>query len=285
MKEAGMASIAGFEDLDVFNPPQTYTSAARGYDAASPGWGRVIERTLELLEIEPGDTVLDVGCGPGILSVRAAPLVGAEGSVTGIDVAEGMLDVAREKAASQGAGDAVSFELGDMHALQFPDGRFDAVACSFAMFFAQDVTAVGRELWRVLAPGGRLVVATIGEQFFEPMWSEFRRETARHRPDLDIGMPWERRQVADGGTLCGLLAAGDVRIRRLEVEDVRVPLLGPDDWWAIAEGTGIRRAIEEMGPETAQAVREANALWMQEQGVTSVTISANYVLAERPAAS
>ncbi len=278
-----MGSIAGFEDLELFNPPETYTSAARGYDAASPGWGRVIEHTLELLRVRPGDAVLDVGCGPGILSVGAAPLVGSDGSVTGVDVAEGMLEVAREKAAERGVGDAVSFELGDMHSLQFPDGRFDAVACSYAMFFAQDVTAVGRELWRVVAPGGRLVVATIGEQFFEPMWTQFRRETARHRPDLDIGMPWERRQVADGGTLCGLLAAGDVRIRRLEVEDVPVPLSGPDDWWAIAEGTGIRRAIEEMGAETAQAVRDANSRWMEEHGVASVTISTNFVLAERPA--
>ncbi len=277
-----MASIAGFEDLELFNPPETYTSAARGYDAASPGWGRVIDHTLELLALQPDDAVLDVGCGPGILSVRAPALVTPGGSVTGVDVAEGMLAVAREKAAEHGVADQVSFELGDMHALPFSDGQFDAVACSFAMFFAQDVTAVGRELWRVLAPGGRLVVATIGEQFFEPMWTEFRRETARHRPDLDIGMPWERRQVSDGGTLCGLLAAGDLRIRRFEAEDVPVPLSGPADWWAIAEGTGIRRAIEEMGPDTAQAVRDANGSWMEDHGVTSVTISANYVLAERP---
>jgi len=277
-----MAGIAGFEDLELFNPPQTYTSAARGYDAASPGWGRVIERTLQLLAVRPGDAVADVGCGPGILAVGAAPLVAPGGSVTGIDVAEGMLEVAREKAASQGAGDAVSFELGDMHDLRFPDGHFDAVACSYAMFFARDVTAVGRELWRVVAPGGRLVVATIGEQFFEPMWGAFRRETARRRPELEIDMPWERPQVADGGTLCGLLAAGGVRIRRLEVEDVPVPLSGPDDWWAIAEGTGIRRAIEEMGPQTAQAVRDANARWMEEHGVASVTISTNFVLAEKP---
>jgi SAM-dependent methyltransferase len=277
-----MAGIAGFEDLELFNPPHTYTSAARGYDAASPGWGRVIDHTLELLRVRPGDAVLDVGCGPGILSVQAAPRVAPGGSVTGVDVAEGMLEVAREKAAQRGAGDALAFELGDMHELRFPDGAFDAVACSYAMFFAQDVTAVGRELWRVVAPGGRLVVATIGEQFFEPMWSQFRRETARLRPQLDIGMPWERRQVADGGTLCGLLAAGGVRIRRLEVEDVPVPLSGPDDWWAIAEGTGIRRAIEEMGPQAAQAVREANARWMEQHDVASVTISTNFVLAERP---
>lgn len=277
-----MSSIAGFEDLDLFNPPETYTSAARGYDAAQPGWGRVIDHSLELLALAPGDAVLDIGCGPGILAVHAAPQVSPSGSVTGVDVAEGMLEVAREKAAEHGVSDAVSFQLGDMHDLPFADEHFDAVVCSYAMFFAQSVTAVGRELWRVVAPGGRLVVATIGEQFFEPMWSEFRGETARHRPDLDIGMPWERRQVADGGTLCGLLAAGGVRIRRLEVEDVPVPLSGPDDWWAIAEGTGIRRAIEEMGPDAAAEVRAANARWFEEQGVASVTISTNFVLAEKP---
>jgi SAM-dependent methyltransferase len=279
-----MSSIAGFEDLDLFNPPETYTSAARGYDAAQPGWGRVIDHSLELLALSPGQSVLDVGCGPGILAVQAAAQVAPGGAVTGVDVAEGMLEVAREKAAEHGVGDAVSFQLGDMHELPFADERFDAVVCSYAMFFAQSVTAVGRELWRVVAPGGRLVVATIGEQFFEPMWGAFRRETARLRPDLDVSMPWERRQVADGGTLCGLLAAGGVRIRSLEVEDVPVPLSGPDDWWAIAEGTGIRRAIEEMGPEAAAEVRAANARWFEQQGVASVTISTNFVLAEKPRA-
>jgi SAM-dependent methyltransferase len=279
-----MAGIVELEDLETFNPPDTYTSAARGYEATQPGWGRVIERTLELLRLAPGEDLLDVGCGPGILPVRAASLVSPGGSVTGLDVSEGMLAVAREKAAEHGVGDAISFELGDMHALPFPDGRFDAVACTYAMFFARDVTAVGRELWRVLKPGGTLVVATIGEQFFEPMWSRFRRESARLCPDLDVGMPWERRVVADGGTLSGLLAAADVRIRLLEVEDVPVPLSGPDDWWAIAEGTGIRRAVEEMGPANAQAVRDANAAWFREHGVGSVTISTNFVLAEKPPA-
>ncbi len=279
-----MASIAGFEDLELFNPPQTYTSAARGYEAAQPGWGRVIDHSLELLRLQPGDAVLDIGCGPGILAVRAAAQVAPGGSVTGVDISEGMLEVAREKASQQGVADAVAFQIGDMHALPFPDGHFDAICCSYAMFFARSVTAVGRELWRVLAPGGRLVVATIGEQFFEPMWSQFRAETARLRPGLEIDMPWERRQVADGGTLCGLLAAGDVRIRLLEVEDVPVPLAGPDDWWQIAEGTGIRRAIEEMGPEAAQAVREANTRWFEQNGVRQVTISTNFVLAEKPAA-
>ena len=279
-----MASIAGFEDLELFNPPQTYSSAARGYEAAQPGWGRVIDHSLELLRLTPGDAVLDIGCGPGILAVRAAEQVAPGGSVTGVDISEGMLEVAREKAAAHGVADAVAFQLGDMHALPFPDGHFTAICCSYAMFFARSVTAVGRELWRVLAPGGRLVVATIGEQFFEPMWSQFRAETARLRPGLVIDMPWERRQVADGGTLCGLLAAGDVRIRLVEVEDVPVPLSGPDDWWQIAEGTGIRRAIEEMGPEAAQAVREANTRWFEDNGVEQVTISTNFVLAEKPAA-
>ena len=279
-----MASIAGFEDLELFNPPETYTSVARGYEAAQPGWGRVIDHSLELARPAPGDALLDIGCGPGILAVRAADQVLPGGSVTGVDIAEGMLEVAREKAAEHGVGDRVAFQLGDMHDLPFPDEHFDVVVCSYAMFFARSVTAVGRELWRVLAPGGRLVVATIGEQFFEPMWSQFRAETARLRPGLEVDMPWERRQVADGGTLCGLLAAGDVRIRLLEVEDVPVPLSGPDDWWGIAEGTGIRRAIEEMGAETAQAVREANTRWMEEHGVTSVTISTNFVLAEKPRA-
>lgn len=279
-----MAGIAGFEDLELFNPPQTYSSAARGYEAAQPGWGRVIDHSLELLRLARGDAVLDVGCGPGILAVRAAGQVAPGGSVTGVDVSEGMLEVAREKAAEHGVADEVAFQLGDMHELPFPDGRFDAICCSYAMFFASSVTAVGRELWRVLAPGGRLVVATIGEQFFEPMWSRFREETARLRPGLEVDMPWERRQVADGGTLCGLLAAGDVRIRLLEVEDVPVPLSGPDDWWQIAEGTGIRRAVEEMGPETAQAVREANTRWFERNGVDHVTISTNFVLAEKPAA-
>lgn len=279
-----MTRQTGFEDVEVFDPRQTYSSAARDYDAAAPGWGRVIGHSLELLRPQPGDTLLDVGCGPGILAVRAAEQVAPDGAVTAVDLSEEMLGLARAKATSAGVADAITFEVGDMHRLRFPDGCFDAVACSFAMFFARDVTAVGRELWRVVAPGGRLVVTTVGEQFFEPMWTQFRAETARVRPQLEIDMPWERRQVSDGGTLCGLLAAGGLRLRRYEAEDLRVPIEHPDDWWRMAAGTGIRRAVEEMGPEAAAEVRAANADWIERHGVDSVTLSTNWVLAERPSA-
>lgn len=113
---------------------------------------------LSLAGIEPGQRVLDVGCGTGTQTVAIARAVGTGGAVTGVDVAPEMLAVARRKAAR--AGVAVEFHPAEASALPFPDRSFDRVLMCMAMHMvpeAERAACVG-ELARVLAPGGRLAL-------------------------------------------------------------------------------------------------------------------------------
>lgn len=103
--------------------------------------------------ITRGQSVLDVACGTGILARVAAERVAPDGWVLGLDRNEGMLAIARQKAPK------VDWKLGRAEELPFPDATFDAVISQFGLMFFDDRRAAVKEMWRVLAPGGRLSVA------------------------------------------------------------------------------------------------------------------------------
>jgi SAM-dependent methyltransferase len=107
----------------------------------------------EIAGLKPGDRVLDVACGTGVLAREAATRTGSTGRVTGLDLNEGMLAVARRLRPE------IDWRQGDAAKLPFPDGAFDAVVSQFALMFFPDRVATLREMWRVLAPHGRLAVA------------------------------------------------------------------------------------------------------------------------------
>ncbi len=102
----------------------------------------------------PNDSVLDVACGGGIVVCAFAPEVKC---ATGIDMTPAMLDRARQLAAEKGIGN-VSWDQGDVGSLPYADARFDIVVTRFSMHHFLDPIAVLREMMRVCAPGGRVVV-------------------------------------------------------------------------------------------------------------------------------
>jgi ubiquinone/menaquinone biosynthesis C-methylase UbiE len=114
--------------------------------------------TLDLAQLKTGDKVLEIGCGTGTLTLAAKARVGASGEATGIDIAPEMIAVAGRKAARKGAD--ISFQLGNIENIPFPDHRFDVVICSFMIFHMPDaVRRKGlKEIYRVLKSGGQLFV-------------------------------------------------------------------------------------------------------------------------------
>lgn len=107
------------------------------------------------LGLVPGEQVLDVGCGPGILATEMAADVGAEGRIEGIDISESMLALA---AARCGALEQVTLRSGRAEALPFDDGTFDAAVAVQVYEYVPDIEAALGELFRVLKPGGRAVI-------------------------------------------------------------------------------------------------------------------------------
>ena len=111
------------------------------------------DRVADAAGIRPGQRVLDVACGTGVLARAVAARVGPAGAVAGVDVNDGMLAVARRKAP------AVDWRQGRAEALPFASDNFDAVVSQFGLMFFADRPAALREMLRVLRPGGRLAVA------------------------------------------------------------------------------------------------------------------------------
>src|SRR5262245_20699899 len=114
---------------------RTYNAAADHFDDEPLAfWARIGARTVSRLELHPGASVLDVGCGTGASALPAAEAVGPDGHVIGVDLADRMLEQARDKARALGLTN-VDFRAGDMTATGYPDGSFDAVVSVLSIFF------------------------------------------------------------------------------------------------------------------------------------------------------
>ncbi len=115
-------------------------------------------QTADLAQLQPGEAVLDVGCGTGALAMIASQRVGATGRVCGIDPGPKQITRARSKA--ERASLPIDFQVGVIEQLAFPDQSFDVVLSTLVMHhLPDDLKRLGlAEMARVLKPGGRLVM-------------------------------------------------------------------------------------------------------------------------------
>jgi len=141
--------------MDTRDRGQVNRSAAEVYEeffipALFQEW---TNRVADAAHIQVGQRVLDVACGTGILARTVAERVGANGSVVGIDVNEGMLVVAKRKAPD------IEWRQGKAEMLPFDEDSFDVVVSQFGLMFFEDRPLALREMMRVLRPGGHLAIA------------------------------------------------------------------------------------------------------------------------------
>jgi arsenite methyltransferase len=132
-----------------------------------------VANPFSLGRLEPGERVLDLGCGAGTDSLVAALQVGPEGTVTGIDMTPEMLAKARDSAAELGL-ENVTFVEGEAEVLPFRDGSFDVVISNGVIDLIPDKDVVFSEVYRVLRPGGRIQIADVTIQ--RPVSEEGRRK-------------------------------------------------------------------------------------------------------------
>jgi SAM-dependent methyltransferase len=123
--------------------------------------------------LQPGEDVLDVGCGAGMDSLVAAQMVGASGSVTGIDMTPEMVVKARGSIAEMGLGNVRIVE-GSAEQLPFDDASFDVVISNGVIDLIPDKDAVFSEITRALRPGGRIQLADVTIQ--NPVSEESKRD-------------------------------------------------------------------------------------------------------------
>ena len=133
---------------------------------------------------QPGERILDAACGTGAVAREAVHVLGASGRVTGLDLNAGMLTIAREHD-PQGS---VQWQEGSVQAMPFPDGVFTLLLCQQGLQFCPDRAAALREMYRVLASGGRLVLSVWRAMERTPGFLALSQALARHvSPEAEIG--------------------------------------------------------------------------------------------------
>jgi SAM-dependent methyltransferase len=152
-------------------------------------------------DVHPGNRVLDVACGTGVLARAAAAQVGSSGLIVGLDITPGMLEVARRLAP------AIAWQQGTADALAFADQSFDAVVSQFGLMFFPDREKSLREMLRVLVTGGRLAVAVWDSLAHNPAFARevavLERIAGSHAADA-LRAPFA---LGDGTALAHLAAA------------------------------------------------------------------------------
>ncbi|HEY8258684.1 MAG TPA: methyltransferase domain-containing protein [Gemmatimonadales bacterium] len=161
-------------------------------------------RVAEAARIHPGDRVLDVACGTGVLARAAARRAAPGGSVTGLDLANGMLAIAARLSPD------ITWRQGSANDLPFPDRTFDAVVSQFGLMFFPDPAGALREMMRVLVPGGRLAVAVWGSLADTPAYAAEVALAERHAGSGVADVLREPFVMGEGSRLADLFHAAGI---------------------------------------------------------------------------
>ncbi|WP_445367455.1 class I SAM-dependent methyltransferase [Methylomonas sp. BW4-1] len=258
-----------------------YNTAADLFDhPANTFWNRFGHSTIERIGLRQGDQVLDVCSGTGASALPAARMVGSDGRVVAVDLAEKLLTRAADKAQADGL-ENLEFRVHDMLALGYPDGYFDAVVCVFGIFFVPDMAAAVKELWRQVRPGGRLAITTWGPDLFEPANTSLWQAIRQQRPELykDFN-PWDRISTPKG--LLDMLAEAGLTEVHISAETATHALSEPEDWWTLAMGSGYRGTLDQLNSEQLQKVKQANLDQLVSQSVTEISANVIYAVADKP---
>lgn len=142
-----------------------------GWDKAAglyeQSWQKQLEpaqtRLMELAALGPGQRVIDIACGTGLVTFAAAAAVGPAGTVVGVDLSETMVTLARARARERGLRH-LRFERMDAEELALPSASYDAALCALGLMYVPDARKAVAEMVRLLAPCGRIVAAVWGQR-------------------------------------------------------------------------------------------------------------------------
>lgn len=250
----------------------------------------VSERLVELLDPRPGETILELACGPGDTGFLAAPRLQPGGRLVSTDAAPEMVDAARRRAAELGLTDGVvSFVVENMTALSLDGAAVDGVLCRWGIMLVPDMDAAAREIGRVVRPGGRAAVAVWASPDENDWMTAAGRAAVElglvERPDPEAPGPF---RLSGEGSLAAVLEGGGLAVET--VEDV--PLIwragSLAEWWDVSRDMSrmLSLILEQVSPEEAEAIRagaeQRLGRYVQDDGTLAVPGLARVALARRP---
>jgi ubiquinone/menaquinone biosynthesis C-methylase UbiE len=204
------------------------------------------------LGAQPGERVLDVGCGPGFFVAELLDAVGTEGRVTGVDMEPTMLAVAAKRTEGR---DNVAFYEAQATSLPLPDGIFDAAVSVQVLEYVQDVSAALAEIHRTLRPCGRVVVWDID-------WATVSWHTVDHGRMRRMLDAWDRHLTHPSlpQTLAPLLRDAGFADVTMHGHTFATNALDPETHGGAIVPLVVQYAVEQGGMDSAEA-----AAWKAEQ--------------------
>jgi ubiquinone/menaquinone biosynthesis C-methylase UbiE len=170
---------------------------------------------------QPGERVLDVACGTGVVARRIAPYVEPQGRVTGLDINAERLSVAR--AAAEREGLAIEWRLGQAEKLPFPDDSFDVIVCQFGLMLFDDPHVALTEMRRTLSANGRAALSVWQGLERHPFYQALDDMSQRRLGRSSVGGMFS---LGDPAELRGLLEGAG--FQQVEIESVSMAASFPD---------------------------------------------------------
>ncbi len=177
------------------DPGLAFTDGALQFEAWSDKlWDPMGRDVVAAAVLQPGEKVLDACCGTGASTIPAALAVGPSGTVDGVDLSTGLLRIAAANLAERGI---INTTLTEADVTEWRGHRtFDAVLCSYSMFFFADMEAGVEHLASMLRPGGRIVTSTWVEGALEPFAGLILAAAVKERPRLEGVVPLPNQNMA-----------------------------------------------------------------------------------------
>ncbi len=195
--------------------------------------------------LRPGERVLDVACGTGVVARLASQKVGASGTVAGLDANPAMLAAAR---GATPPGMAIDWHGASAEVMPFPDASFDVVLCQMGLQFVPDKHAALSEMRRVLAPGGRLILSVPGPT--PPPLVIMAEALARHVGAEAAGFVNQVFSLHDATALQSLIDGAGFGGVSVQAETVPLDLPVPEEFlWQYVLSTPLAGVVAQVGDE------------------------------------
>ena len=239
-------------------------------------------RLVQHLAPRPGDRILDVATGTGHVALAVARAVQPDGRVQAIDLSPRMLDRAFINLQRAGLSNVDLHEM-DASRPDFASHSFDALTCSFGLFFLPDMLSALREWRRVLRPGGRLLLTSFTQNAFMPLAARFLDRLAAFGVDTREER-WRR--LAEPAECEDLLRTAGFTDVQITTEQLGFHLDGPEDWWTIIQSSGYRGLLDALDEDARTPFREQHLAELRaletEQGLW-LNVETLFIAARRPA--
>lgn len=258
----------------------TFNTVAEGYDhpnlAFFPSSAQCFS---QLLDIDEGNKILDIGTGTGYLSLKLAESH-PECQVTGIDLSNNMIERAKNKAKNANLAN-VDFKVMDMENLDFPDESFDYITSSFSLFFVNDMENLLAKLKKKLKKGGKIAACSFSENSFDPLSTIFYKDIESYGVEIP-SLSWKRISTVEKKK--GLFNSVGFDNLDFHHSDLSYSLENKEAWWDIIWNAGFRGLVEQIEEHRREEFKEKhlNEIHsLNENGKIHLNVNGLYTIATK----